>query len=519
MFLGREIRAKQPIALNKGGSLVDILQQFHQADDSMEGRDLGHRLLHVSEGGHVPFGLKEMSTQILDDDCESSTLLAKLAKKTSLAFHQTARMQARLSTGECQSSHAEALRDACAGWPIFKNLTPKSWDLLSRIFERGNTMVERGHLRIMSTIGLATSASAAEVQKDPSSLSGHCFNVGFIKTPSMDECKCILLEGTAAMIMVPVTDVSSRYTVDLYDEEGNKTAAQTMDLCSLLTPLGGTVQMLSQMINAPNGAGMPQGGGWPFKCKVTGWMARTTAMNTLDSDAKYPLRFYNRILFTGWSCTASGLGCLPVKEGGSGGQGGISSGAAGGGSVGKKKVMGCHPYDLSDVRLRGFSAELTAEENRLMGEIMDETTAPMVKPQVLQQISDFWVPCSPVEGVNQRKNGSHADGMKYVRIAVMETPGVPEYIPLMLEAKGRLMKATSDINSARPDSDGIVCSVYPLGTGVHILIDVPDFSPATTEEARKLTFVDSMRQAMLKVGWPGADQSLQRKKHVSSCLA
>jgi hypothetical protein len=154
-----------------------------------------------------------------------------------------------------------------------------------------------------------------------------------------------------------------------------------------------------------------------------------------------------------------------------------------------------------------------------MGEIMDETTAPMVKPQVLQQISDFWVPCAPVEGVNQRKKGLHADGMKYVRIAVMETPGVPEYIPLMLEAKGRLMSATNTINLARPDSDGVVCSVCPLGTGVHILIDVPDFSPATTEEARKLTFVDSMRQAMLKVGWPGADQSLQRKKHVSNCLA
>jgi hypothetical protein len=105
----------------------------------------------------------------------------------------------------------------------------------------------------------------------------------------------------------------------------------------------------------------------------------------------------------------------------------------------------------------------------------------------------------------------------------METPGVPEYIPLILEAKGQLMSLTNSINLARPDSDGIVCSTCALGTGVHILIDVPDFSPAGNPRvssgaldgddvravgARKLTFIKSMKEAMVKIGWPGAEKLL-----------
>ena len=510
-FQGREIRAKHPVSVRKGASLAEIMDLFHQADESMSSRQMGHRLLQNNGNGENPlFSLKELSTQIIDDDCESSTLLAKLAKKTSLAFHRSSRMQARMS-GPGRSM-GEALKDACAGWSVFKNFTSASWDLMGRIFERGNTMLENDHLRIMSTIGLATSASAAEVAKDPSSLNGHCFNVGYIKTPSMEKSKCFLLEGTSAMIMLPVTDTSSRYVVEIY--EGNtKKGEEVMDLPSLLSPLGGTVMMLSQIINTPNGAGTPQGGGWPFDCKVTGWLGRTSVMNTLDTDPKYPLRFYNRILFTGWSCTSAGQGCLPVKEG----ETDMESGKAG-------KAMGCHPYDLSDLRLRGLSADLSKEEKQLMSDIMEETTAPMVNPQVLQQIADFWVPCMPIECINQRKKGLHAEGVNYVRVAIMETPGVPEYIPLVLEAKGQLMSATNAINLARPDSDGIVCSVCALGTGVHILMDVPDFARPTKNEGgvisesmessgpRKLTFVHSMKQAMVKIGWMGAREMLEEFK-------
>jgi len=488
---------------------------FHQADESMDGREMGHRLLQKSvfqarkhEAGGKPetfFALKEMSTQIIDDDCESSTLLAKIAKKTSMAFHQSARMQARLS-GPGRSG-GDALREACAGWSVFKNFTPKSWDLMARIFDRGNTMLEKGHLRIMSTIGLATSASASEVAKDPRNLSGHCFNVGYIKTPSMEKSKCILLEGTAAMILLPVSDVSTRYTVDIFEDNKNM-GQKVMDLPTLLSPLGGTVMMLSQVINAPNGVGFPQKGGWPFQCKVSGWLGRTMVMNTLDTDEKFPLRFYNRILFTGWSCTSEGQGCLPVKEHDSTAIHGKES-----------RFMGCHPYDLNDMRLRGLSADLSAEEKQLMADVMEETTAPMVDPRVLQQISNFWVPCLPIECINQKKKGLHLQGVSYVRVAVMETPGVPEYIPLVLEAKGRLMSMTNAINSARPDSDGIVCSVCALGTGVHVLIDVPDYASSSSAEAmsesaasdagpRKLTFVDSMKQAMVKIGWPGAGNML-----------
>jgi hypothetical protein len=89
----------------------------------------------------------------------------------------------------------------------------------------------------------------------------------------------------------------------------------------------------------------------------------------------------------------------------------------------------------------------------------------------------------------------------------METPGVPEYIPLFLEAKGQLVSATNAINRARPDSDGIIGTVCALGTGVHILLDVPDYasdvpSSGSEHSLRCLTYVESMKEAMQQIGWP-----------------
>lgn len=505
--MGREIRDKRPISVTKGASLQQIMDMIHQQADGAASTSttrggMGHRLLDqttqfVSGVEHEPSGLRELSTEILTDDCESLTLLAHMAKKTSLAMHHSTRMQARLA-GPGKSA-GQALREACQGFAVFKNFTPKSWDLMAGIFDRGNTMLEQGHLRVMTTVGLASAASAEEVAKDASSLGGHCFNVGYLKTPSMEKSVCELLEGTSAMISVPIHDGSTRYRVRLFSGETGKVQSETVwTLAELLPALGCTVGSLTQIANAPNGAHSDTSGGWAFKSPVTAWVGRTMAIASLDSDPKYPLHFYNRIMYTGWSCAgvAGGQGSLPVQES-------QSATPSRGGS--HSMYAGCHPYDLNSPSLRGISAELSPEEQKLMADIMEETTPPMVKNAVFQKLAEFWVPCKPAEDINTRT--SRESGVKYIRVAAMETPGVPEYIPLFLEAKGQLVSATNAINRARPDSDGIIGTVCALGTGVHILLDVPDYasdapSSGSEHSLRCLTYVESMKEAMQQIGWP-----------------
>ena len=97
--------------------------------------------------------------------------------------------------------------------------------------------------------------------------------------------------------------------------------------------------------------------------------------------------------------------------------------------------------------------------------------------------------------MNARCRSEREQGVEYVRIAVMETPGVPEFIPVMLEAKGQLIEKANEINLRHPASDTIKGRVVALGTGVHILLDVP-------LRTSSLTYIDSLKQALQELQWP-----------------
>ena len=222
--------------------------------------------------------------------------------------------------------------------------------------------------------------------------------------------------------------------------------------------------------------------GWPHAKPVTGWLGKTMVMNGLRSDKQFPLQFYNRILYTGWACKSSGVGCMPVQE-----HIGITT--------------GCHPYDLNDLQLRGVSADIKPQELQVIAQVMEETTPPMVDSSVFQTLSSYWVPCLPLESVNQKCMAKRQPGVNYIRIAVMETPGVPEFIPILLEAKGQVIERANEINNRHLQSDGIRGTVMALTTGVHILLDVP------LRDA-SLTYIDSLKQAMKELNWPSRVQAV-----------
>lgn len=478
----------------QGTCIAKLQDQFNAVIQA----NVGHTFKHIDSsvfGTDRAPPLSDLATGVIFDDCESTAGLARVAKKSGLLAPTDYKLFARLCGGNISSGATQApstgLGRQTDDWPLFKSFTTRCWELMASIFERGNGMLESGQLRVMTGVGLATTASAADIKSDSASYNGHCFNVGFVQTPQMERPYCFLLEGTAPMIQLKVTSTSPRVTFNIYKDPSDISSCetQTHDMPAFLTLLGRTLSAMTQVINAPNGGHMSSGG-WPFKERVTGWLGSVMVMNALDSDPDTELKFYNRVMYMGWPCTETGQGCMPVEEPGTAACSSDPQGVSG-------LVAGCHPFSLNNLSIRGFDAGVAPDRVRLMSEVMNEATPPIANHTIFQQLAQFWVPCAPLEDANVREQAMRDKGVEYVRVAAMETPSVPEYIPIILEAKRQLINRANQINMAHPSQDGIIGSVSALGTGVHVFLDVPQ------RDIHQLTFIDSLRQAMGELQWPG----------------
>lgn len=421
-----------------------------------------------------PLGvLPDLYQGLLYDDCESSMELARLAKKASLAMFQRLNQQ----QGP-QGARADGLKKGCEGWRILSKFTDVSWGLMVRIFDRANAMLSAGHLKIMTGVGLATNASADEEKADTAEYCGHCFNVGILQTPSMPSPYPFLLEGTAPMYQIKVTDKSPRVTVHLFEDwdSSKPPAVKVLNMAEFLSALSGEIMALSQVINKPNGM-VERKGGWPLDVGINGWLAKTMVMSSLDSDPDTHLSFYHRLVYMGLPCTAGGLGCMPVHED----------------PAKNEAAAGCHPFDLANVQLRALDASMPGDSVRLMTDIMNETAPPMADPSVIQQLALNWIPCRPLEEVNTADNKAG----KYHRVVAMESPCAPEYLAIIHEAKRRLVDETNKINRACVNSDGIILTAMIEGLSALVCADVPD------ESIPNLTVIRSMRAALGNVKWNG----------------
>ena len=474
---GRTCRSLKPITVPKGLTMQKIMDLFRQTPSMASLMDKNTHF--VSGSGYDVGQLTEMYTNVLMDDCESSTLLAKLMRKTwENLYSSHAEVGNRLASDAAVCDRlAKRLISECASWPIFRNFTDKSWAGMARIIERGGRMLQAGHLKIMSTVGLASTASAGDAGGGCESLNGHCFNVGWLQTPSMESPECMILEGTAETIFLNQTPDSPKMIVKLRtpSENGVACVSNTLPFDQFVSLFTGTAEYLLRVINRPNGGMSDLTAGWPFPQPVTGWVGRTMVMPGLRSTTPCVSQFYNRVLYTGWACTDQGVGCMPVEEVGT-------------------VTTGCPPRALNNPNIRGISADIKPDELKIIAAVMEETTPPMVDPAVFKHLSSYWVPCQPLENVNQQTKSRQS--MPHVRVAVTETPGVPEFIPLLFEAKTRAVEKANAINAQRQDSDGIYAVACQEGTGVHVLFDIPLKSGA-------LTYIESLRQALQEVGWPG----------------
>lgn len=489
-FDGRTIRDLRPISVSSECSMKDLMNLFKQPPlpvGSIRALNPKHEYVaHVQNHEGV---LPELYLMLHCDDCESSALFAEQAKQALVLFYVqlnqagvrgAARVEAlkRACGFPCGGLRDDSLQRSCAGWKVFDSFTTESWSLMLRLLDRGAGMLHAGHLKIMTTVGLATNASAAEEASDKAEFCGHCFNVGTIRTPSMAKTVPFLLEGTSAMYSITVTENSPRVTATVYDNEEGRGEGENVifDMADFLNALSMTLMRDTQIINAPNG-GMPRDLGWPLDVQVTGWMGKTCVSHALDSAPGSHLAFYSRIMYMGWPCTTTGLGCMPVQE-----------------SKSKGIVAGCHPFDLTNMDLRGVDAALDPGEIKLMTDVMEEIVPPQAPLELIQKVANLWLPCRPFEKINTE--AIREPGVDYHRVVVMESPCAPEYLPIIKMGKSRLATETNEVNSKRPDSDGIHLCVLMEGTSVLLCADVP------YRDIKHVTVIESLKQAKLNIGWP-----------------
>jgi hypothetical protein len=491
-FLGRTVRTLSPLTIPPKSTVQDLRTILEATPRQMcMERTLTADIQHThlmdccalaSEPAQVESFLSDCPTSVLDDDCESSAYFALLCRTTVLGFPES----------------PTELQPALQKWALFDNFTSRCFSLLSQFCNRGVRMLKDKTLLLVTTVGLATGASAADVVNKKASYNGHCFNIGCVTPPDGGKPSCFILEGTASMKQVRVTADSPKVTVKIWRPPGQPVGFDThvVDMPTYLTLLGQAVSTLTQVINAPNG-GRVVGGGWPVGGPgITGWLGSQMVMHSLDSDPSTYLSFYNRIMYMGWPCSSEGRGCMPVQTAPV--QVGTDPDAK---TIPPSLLAGCHPYALNDCMLRAVDATIQQDKLDIMGAIMNEATSPMVDHSVFKRLSTYWAPCVPLSDVNVRATAAREHGVEYVRVACMETPGIPELAPLICQAKRELFKAAQKINDARPDSDGarFLCeeeAPFSVGTGCHCFIDVPQRSVTCTA-------VDSLRQGLKQCSWPG----------------
>ena len=450
-------------------------------------------------GSRVP-ALSEVNCSLVMDDCESTAELATMCKMAFLDSPDT----------------PGGLQSAVGHWPMFRDFTPPCYVKLSAIVNRGVHMLRSGALKITTAVGLATSAAASdEKSQENAEVSGHCFNIACVTTGKSHDrnfdfddlvipigdaaakeaakeplkLHFAIMEGTAATSSTRVTPNSPQILALLYSRQSGAHVTKVMSFNQYASGLAQAVNELTRVINSPNG-GRQAGGGWPLRAPpVTGWTSSELLMNSLDSSKDSYLEFYNRIMFMGWKCHPDASGCMPVEIQEKDQQQQLILG-------------GCHPYELNNQMLQAIDAVVPTEHKAVMDNIMNEAHPPIVDEAVLRRISELWAPCSPFAEVNSERRALLAPGVEYVRMACMETPGIPELAPGICLAKHAVFELADKINRERPDSDGVrfvsgrLGKAKPEATGFHGFLEIPVRSTIPTA-------LSSLRRALVHLCWPG----------------
>lgn len=429
----------------------------------------------------------------VQDDCETSATAGLLA----------------VSTVRAQDMSAAAFRRGAKGHAAFQAWTPACYEAAGRFFGRMQAMLRSGSLTVDATVGLAGGAAANARTTDEGGapeapgiderggLGGHCFAVMRYRDPDggADGLYVRILEGTSCMRTYHERPGCPRYRVRM-NMDGQE-SLQELPMSRFLTLLSNTVSMEAQVVNRVIGGGGDKEtvrAGVRGARDIPGFVRPTIVMRCLHSldpgsRAGSEVAFYKWCLFTGMTEDGADVGTLPLDEleypGPSGQRG-----------------AGCRPACLATQRLQGVASALREEDLSLGVAILNEAWPPLADAATFRGLLNLWEPLEPLSRANAGLGELRRKGVPYTSVACMESPASHALVDVVYEAKRLLVDEVNAVNLVRPDSDGIFLTAAKIGTGVAVVVHVPEAQ--TAREGPTLTLVASIKEAKANLGWPEA---------------
>lgn len=395
------------------------------------------------------------------DDCESLTFLTQMLKRTWISSNFA----------------PEAIESECKKVNLFSKWTPECWQKVSALMKDGQQMLHNGNLVIPNCVGLTSAESAGDDSEDAGSSSGHCHAMGIYTSDTSDTPYCFMVEGTALMRQISVQKDTPKFSAKFSDPSTKKWEQKTIDMASGLTVLSKGITMYTRIINSAGGQPKDDTNlGWNVGHNTSGWVGHQMTMSSLDSAPEYPLKFYNKVLYSGLISDDEYIGSLPVN--------------------GKDCELhaGCKPQSFRDNKVRGIGIKLDKETLQTSYDIMNEATPPLADMTTIAKVMNKWVPCKKIYNLN--KDVEEKTQNKYYVTNSMESPADPTLIPIIYIAKQKLFDAANKINLEKKDTDGIFSLVRRMGTGVNVTTFVPQDKSIT------LTYLASIKSAAKMLEWP-----------------
>jgi hypothetical protein len=429
------------------------------------------------------------------DDCETSATAIMLA----------------VSTIKKMDMSSEAFRLGAQGYTALQGWTPQCYQAAAGVFTRIQNMLRSEKLKISLAVGLAGGASANSQTTedegpgqdvpnidDREGLGGHCFAVMRYQDPGDATGSSLyvrILEGTSCIKVHHEAPSCIRYSVRM-TVNGQETVTEP-PMSRFLSLLSTSVLKETQVVNRVIGTSASEPAGIQGALDVPGFVRPTIVMRCLhsldlSSRAGSELAFYKWCVFTGMTGESTDVGTLPLD--------GIEykglSNQLGG---------GCRPAQLASNSLQGVASSISPEVLGRGIAILNEVWPPLADAETFRKLLNLWEPLAPLTQVNTELGASRRKGVSYVTVACMETPASHALVDAVYETKKLLVDETNEINSSRPDSDGIFLTVMKIGTGVQIMINVPEGPSAGVSEARgpsrALTLMKSLKEAKANIGW------------------
>lgn len=426
----------------------------------------------------------ELCRALLQDDCETSACAGMLAT----------------NTVQSEDMSYEAFKKNIVGFDAFKGWTDEDVRAVASYFGRLKQMIRSGAISVSLAIGLAGGAAVssqnteqgmsedAPLIDERKGLGGHCFAVLRHSAGEDDPLFVRLLEGTSCMRTYPERPDGPKYTVQIGSKTGGKVQKE-LPMSQFLTVLSSAVSLESQVVNRVIGGGGGPGDGARVGIQgpreIAGFVRPTIVTRclhslNLESREDSELGFYKWCLYTGLTGDPCDLGTLPLDDVEYRSQKGVGA--------------GCRPAELASQRLRGVGVTIPPADLERGRQILSEVWPPLADLATFRSVLNLWEPLPPLTQVNKDLAPRRQQGVTYATVTCMESPASPALVEVVYELKKALFDRANDINAGRKGSDGIFGVPYKLGTGVVVVLHVP-------ERSQVHTFMSSLKEAKAGMGW------------------